>query len=127
MESDPIINDSIISKLGAVNCSVVRIHLVNNTVKFPTWWWADSLSGLICENFIFIGFVDIDMPLGYISTPQTGIYKKLCCFYYLGLLLVLLSNIRVVLNTIWTSALGISDYQYFQKLFLHRRLKILIY
>ena len=64
MASDPIRTESRISKLGVINFSVFRFHLVHYNVKIPTWWWSESSRSLIGAEGICIGFGDMVMPLG---------------------------------------------------------------
>ena len=79
MASDPIRTESKISKLGVIYLSVVLLHLVHSSVNGTTWLWAETSHDLIVEEGLCIGFRDIVIALGYISTPPTGIYNTLCC------------------------------------------------
>ena len=37
---------------------------MHSSAQVPTWWWAESSRGLIGAKGLFIGFIDIVMPLG---------------------------------------------------------------
>ena len=53
-----------------INLSVVQFNLVNPSVQVPNWWWAESSRGLIGAKGVFIGFIDIVLPLGNSSVKS---------------------------------------------------------
>ena len=60
-----ICTESRISKLGVIDLSVVRFHLVHFSVQVTTWWWSKPSCGLIGAEGICIGFIDIVPSIGW--------------------------------------------------------------
>ena len=104
-----------------INFSVVRIHLVYFSVQVTTWWWSESSRGLICADGICIRFIDIVALVGNIR------FIHLLFRHHLSALSVIPSNPPVRLSFGKVSVLVIIDYRNFYQLFLHWRLKILIW
>ena len=104
-----------------VNSSVVLIHLVHFSVQVTTCLWSESSRILIGAEGICIGFIDIIVLVGRIR------FVRLLFRHNFSVIPVFLSNPPVNLIFGGVSALGIIYYRHCHKLFLHSRLKILVW
>ena len=104
-----------------ITFSVVRIHLVHFSVQVTTWWWSESSCGLIGTERLCIGFIDIFASIGHIRLIHLLFIQQSI------LPPELLSYPPVKLSFGGVLSLGIMDYWHCYQLFLHWRMKILIW